>query len=131
MITDRNAQIEQLIRLNNDGFIDDGAFISAIKKVYEKAYPVGSKVTSPLGGAGVASPFSPSSAIGGIGRSISGTSYKSTESKLRASYDTNPNFGVPIVDGKLTTVSGLAKPDLHSGSILKPNNTDKKFLWNG
>ena len=139
MITDRNAQIEQLIRLNNDGFIDDGAFISAIKKVYEKAYPVGSKVTSPLGGAGVASPFSPSSAIGGLGRSISGTSYKSTESKLRASYDIDPHFGVPvdsvagvpIVDGKLTTVSGLAKPDIYSGSILKPNDTDKNFLWNG
>lgn len=136
MITDRNAQIEQLIRLNNDGFIDDGAFISAIKKVYEKAYPVGSKVTSPLGGAGIASPFSPSSAVGGMGHSISGTSYKSAESKLRASYDIDPHFGVPvdsvagvpIVDGKLTTVSGLAKPDIYSGSILKPSDIHKNSV---
>lgn len=120
-----DKDMQELTRLYDKGLIDSEAFISAIKKVVEKNTPM----PSPLSG----KPFIPTPIISpanpwGVSHPnhiycTSGNSWKSKgDSGLTAKYD------------------GLAKQDIYSGSILKPDSlrgyhdckkTPCPHVWNG
>lgn len=115
----RDTDTQNLIRLHTLGLIDDKAFTEAIKKLHLKAnsQPAITKPYNPI------SPLHPTTDVPFREDSSSGKSdlvkrWVSTGSPYTATFTPEQS-----------PISGLAKQDLYSGSILKPEgNKDPRLI---